>query len=145
MKAIRKKVDWSKPPELRWEKCLCPVCGQPTGPQSRCFDIDPEVSKDDPDRSLLKTIENNGEILPIFSIQCAFRKQNDYYFFTNYPLGHPLVTEISSVHGLERLVINSPYKGKITIADQFEDKDIRSRIEVVYQDYINSLREKENE
>jgi hypothetical protein len=99
----------------------------------------------DSDKTLVKTIETNGEILPILSLQCAFRKQNDYYFFTNYPLSHPVVGAIGSVHGLEKLIISSPYKGKITIADQFKDKDIKTEIETVYREYINEIREQEED
>jgi len=146
MKLVRKNVDWSNAPEIRWEKCLCPVCGQPTGPSSRCFEVDPEVVRDaDGDKTLVKTIEANGEILPIFSPQCAFRKQNDYFFFTNYPLGHPVVSLMGAVHGLEKLVINSPYKGRITIADQFEDYSIKAKVENVYRKYINDIKEQEED
>ncbi len=148
MKFIRKDIDWSVVPEIRWEKVLCPFCGSPTGPSSKCFDLDPEIDKSaGEDRSMVRTIEVGGEMLPIFSTQCAFRKSNDYYFYVNYPLSHPLVSEIGSVHGLEKLVVQSPYKGKITIADQFDEQAILQKTEEVYRTYINNIRnndEKEN-
>ena len=137
MKIIRKNVDWSSSPEIRWEKVLCPVCGQPTGPSSRCFEIEPEGETED--RMMLRTIEMGGSMAPILSTQCVFRKSNDYFFYTNFPLSHPLVTKIATVNGLEKIVIQSPYKGKITIAEQFEEDDIKGQVQEIYLNYIKSV------
>ena len=137
MKIIRKKVDWSASPEIRWEKVLCPICGQPSGPSSRCYEIEPEGEGED--KIMLKTIEINGSMSPILSTQCVFRKSNDYFFYTNFPLSHPLVTKIGSVNGLEKVVIHSPYKGKITVAEQFEEEDVKKDVQETYLDYIKSV------
>jgi len=146
MKLVKKDVDWSIPPEIRWEKVLCPVCGGPTGPSSRCFELETELLKDtEQDRSLIKTVEVNGEMLPVFSSQCVFRKNNDYYFYTNYPLSHPMVTIIGSVHGLEKLIIYSAYRGKITIADQFDEQKILLEIENRYRGFVNGIKNNEEE
>ena len=137
MKIIRKKVDWSASPEIRWEKVLCPICGQPTGPSSRCFEIEPEGESED--KIMLRTIEINGSMAPILSTQCVFRKNNEYFFYTNFPLSHPLVTKIATVNGLEKIVIQSAYKGKITIAEQFEEDDIKVEVQEIYLNYIKSV------
>ena len=137
MKIIRKNVDWSASPEIRWEKVMCPICGQATGPTSRCYEIEPEAESED--KIMLRTIEVNGTMTPILSTQCAFRKSNDYFFYTNFPISHPLVTKMASVNGLEKIIIQSPYKGKITVAEQFEEDDIKKEIQDTYLNYIKSV------
>jgi hypothetical protein len=143
MKPIQKNVDWSKNPEIRWEKVLCPICGQKTGPDSKCYEVSVESSKTDPNGVISKTIEVGGDILPIFSTQCHFRKNNEYLFYSNYPLSVHLVGDLGSVEGVEKLIISSPYRGKIAIADQFDDRQVRKTIEEVYRSSINYVRSEE--
>ena len=139
MKAIQKNVDWSKAPEIRWEKVLCPICGQKTGPDSRCYEMNVDAPKDS-NSIISKTIDVGGDILPIFSTQCHFRKNNDYLFYVNYPLSAHLVSDLAAGEGLERLPITSPYKGRVTIADQFDDRTVRKTVEQVYRSSIDFVR-----
>lgn len=137
-----KKVDWSKEPEIRWEKKICPVCHEPTGEASSCYNFDRAVDivNSNLDEAESKTIEVNGELYPIFSQQCYYRKNNDYWVVFNYPVSAALANIIAETEGIEVMVIRSAYKLTITIGDQFDDGVVRAHVNKKYRDFINGIR-----
>jgi hypothetical protein len=139
-----KDVEWSKEPEIRWEKRLCPVCNEPMGESSQCYNIDTsvEVVNGEEEHSA-KTIEVNGELFPIFSKQCFYRKTNEFWVHTNYPISVPLANSIGSIEGVDSMVIRSPYKCSIVIAEQFDEVIVRTAVNKKYREFINGFR-KEN-
>ena len=141
-----KNVDWTKEPEIRWERRLCPVCHEPMGESSQCFNIDnqAEIMNTDGDGGPSKTIDVNGELFPIFSKQCFYRKTNEYWVVLNYPLSVPLVNTMSSVEGVDAVIVRSPYKCSIVIADQFEDAIVKTLINKKYREFINGFRKEKN-
>jgi hypothetical protein len=134
-----KNTDWLKKPEIRWEKRLCPICNEPTGEYSKCHD--PGTKKIfeglfDEDSSFPKTIEINGEILPLFSPQCAFRKSNEYIVFVNYPITVEMVELLGAIDGVEKILVKSPYRMNIVIAEQFDESLIKTAFNKNYKDLI---------
>ena len=137
-----KSVDWTKEPEIRWEKRLCPICNEPSGEKSNCFKIetDVDVINSQDESTTPRTLEVNGELYPVFSKQCYFRKNNEFWFYTNYPISMPMVTVISSVEGVETLVIRTPYKASVVIADQFDEIVVKNEVNRKYRSFINGFR-----
>tara|TARA_R100000479_G_scaffold30479_1_gene12220 strand:- start:213 stop:656 length:444 start_codon:yes stop_codon:yes gene_type:complete len=141
MKTSVKNVDWSKKPSIRIEKVLCPICSKPTGPDSNCYsmeiDRDSKNQNQEEEKFMLKTIEINGEMCPIMSPQCYYRANNDYYGYVNYPISAPLIDQLSSIDGLEKIIVKSAYKFRFTIADQFRDALILDAVKKEFHDVIN--------
>lgn len=144
---MKKKVDWTKKPEIRWEKRLCPICNEPTGEYSKCHD--PSTKKvfenDGESDGFPKTIEINGEILPLFSPQCAFRKSNEFIVFLNYPITYSLANELSEIDGVERICVKSPYRMNVVIAEQFSEANVKAAFNKVYRDHIMRCAKDEKE
>ena len=140
-----KNVDWSKEPEIRWERRICPVCHEPMGESSQCFSLENpvEIMNNEADGAGSKTIDVNGELFPVFSKQCYYRKTNEYWVFTNYPISVPLINSLAAVEGVDTVIVRSPYKCSIIIADQFEDSVVRASVNKKYREFINGFR-KEN-
>lgn len=143
---MKKKVDWTKKPEIRWEKRLCPICNEPTGEMSRCHDPNSKRIFDsaDEDSPFPKTIEVNGDILPLFSPQCAFRKINDFMVFVNFPITYDMADSLGSIDGVEKILVKSPYRMFVTIAEQFDETQIKQQFNKAYRDHI-SEKAQENE
>lgn len=141
-----KNVDWTKEPEIRWEKRLCPICHESTGENSQCFNMDSPVGivNNDGDGGSSKTIEVNGELFPVFSKQCYYRKSNEFWVMTNYPISIPLVNVLSAIEGIDSIVIRSAYKCSVVIADQFDDIIVKNAINKRYREFINGFRKDKN-
>jgi hypothetical protein len=134
-----KNIDWSKKPEIRWEKRLCPICNEPTGEYSKCHDPSTKKLFDgqfDEDSGFPRTIEVNGEILPLFSPQCAFRKSNEYIVFVNYPITVEMINVFGAIDGIERILVKSPYRMNVVIAEQFDEASIKLTVNKSYKDFI---------
>jgi hypothetical protein len=137
-----KKVDWTKEPEIRWEKKICPICREPTGESSMCYNM-LDRSGDmigGPEEIEAKTVEVNGELFPLFSQQCYYRTNNDYWVFFNYPVSIALVNVIAEIEGVESVIVRSPYKITVTIGEQFDDTQVRASINKKYREFINGIR-----
>jgi len=141
-----KNVDWSKEPEIRWEKKLCPLCHGPTGEESVCHsrDISSDILNSVEDPLDTKTIEVNGELFPIFNKQCFYRKRNDYLVFTNYPISNALANSLGAVDGIENIIIRSPYRLDVTIAEQFDSVQVKNLLNKSYRVFINDYRKTKN-
>jgi hypothetical protein len=141
-----KNVDWSKEPEIRWERRICPICHEPMGESSQCYNIDSarEIVNGDDDEAGSKTIEVNGELFPIFAKQCYFRKTNEYIVVTNYPISAPLANLMSAIEGVELFVIKSAYKCSIIVADQFDEAIVKASVNKKYREFINGFRKEKN-
>ena len=141
-----KNVDWSKEPEIRWEKRICPICHEPTGENSQCFSIEnpAEIMSSADYEGSAKTIEINGELFPVFAKQCYYRKNNEYWLYTNYPISIPLANMIESIEGIEIVVIRTAYKCSVVRADQFDDAVVKNLTNKKYRDFINGFRKDKN-
>lgn len=129
---------------------MCPICHNPTGPLSTCNkiqDIDMNVIGEEDettDSPLLelskkifnKTLEWQGQIVPIFNDQCIFRRYNNYYIQTNFPISKPLSLIIGHTEGVEQFFIDTKYRGVITIGGQFDDAEVQKRVTETYKDFI---------
>ena len=134
------KVDWNKPPEIHWEKTLCPICSYPTGKESKCDQIEEVGQHGLPEGSVVsKTIEIEGNVYPIMSKQCYFKQYNSFNINTNYPISSPLTRAISEVEGVERFTIKSPYRATLVIAEYFDDITVKKNVNLAYLNFINNL------
>lgn len=141
-----KKIDWSKEPEIRWEKKQCPICHGPTGDSSSCYNFSPNAEMISSREELLesKTIEVNGELFPIYSKQCYFRKSNSYLVYANYVMSAPLTTVLASIDGVDAITVRTVYSIEILIADQFDDNEVKLAFNQAYRDFINEQRKSRN-
>jgi hypothetical protein len=139
-------VDWDRSPELRWIKQQCPLCREPTGPDSQCHKLGGSIVDEmDPDSSmglsaLGKSIEVNGQVVPIYSEQCMFRRYNNYIIETNFPLSKPLVEVIANTEGVEQFIVETKYRGIITIGNQFEERMVKVKVATKYREAIEHNR-----
>lgn len=141
-----KKVDWKKEPEIRWEKKICPICHEPTGESSACYNLDRPVDivNSSMEEAETKTIEVNGELFPVFSQQCYYRKTNDYWVVFNFPVSNALVSCLAEIEGVETIIVRSVYKITLTIGDQFDDAQVRSAVSKRYREFINAIRKQKS-
>ena len=144
-KVTIKKIDWDVPASLRIEKALCPICGKETGRSSDCYNIESDSHTINQDPISSKTIELNGTMLPIFSRQCYFRENNEFIAYSNYPISFPLITELSSISGIEQIIIKSTYKFRFTIGDQFDEHSVINSLKDGFFSIIKQAKEKINE
>jgi hypothetical protein len=93
-----------------------------------------------PEEIEAKTVEVNGELFPLFSQQCYYRTNNDYWVFFNYPVSIALVNVIAEIEGVESVIVRSPYKITVTIGEQFDDTQVRASINKKYREFINGIR-----
>ena len=137
-----KVVDWSKEPEIRWEKRLCPICHEPMGEKSQCNIIEDSVElvNSNEEGGHSKTIDINGELFPVFSKQCYYRKMNEFWIFTNYPISVPMLNMLASIEGVDNIVARSPYKCSIVVADQFDESIVKNSLNKKYREFINGFR-----
>jgi hypothetical protein len=137
-----KNVDWNKEPEIRWERKVCPICHGPTGDESNCHLKDPGSDSSGSIDDLIdtKTIEVNGELFPIFNKQCFYRKRNDFLVFTNYPISNGMANQLAAVDGIDAIVIRTPYRMDVTIAEQFDNSHVKNIFNKNYRSFINDHR-----
>ena len=146
-------INWNRPPELKWTKQLCPICREPTGPDSQCYKKQvEEITESDFNQDLgsisqnnlqtHKTIEYGGHLTPIFSEQCVFRRFNTFLIEFNYPLSKLLAIAISNCEGVEQFAIETKYRGVLTIGNQFEQKEVKAEVSRIYKEYIFEYRDK---
>lgn len=136
-------VDWFEPPEISWEKKICGLCKQPSGNESRCFEMSSDDDGDiyqENEGKIKNAIERNDEVFPVFHEQCYFRKRNQYIVEFNYPLSESLIGLFSTVPGIEEISCIEPYRMIVTIANRFNDSKVRSQLEDRYREYIDDNR-----
>lgn len=139
---MRKNIDWSKKPEILWEKKQCPVCGEPTGSSSNCFQPKFEKNKEEEDLFVAKTIEIEGEVHGLFSKQCYFRKNNEFIAYTNFPISAPMCLILGAIEGVEKIKVVTVYRMSIIIAEQFDETTVIQSINKEYRTFINQHIEK---
>lgn len=128
---------FSKDPVIMWQPVRCPVCNQPTGPSSRCFELEPGRSIPEYQKKL-----SSSEMilpLPIFSENCTFRQREVWEFNINYPLSIPLFEKIYNVEGAELVEVTGPYSGRLTVAKMFKSESIRREISSIFKTFIKSM------
>jgi hypothetical protein len=143
-------VDWSKEPEIKIDKKMCPICKEPTGAESKCYEksisrpamFEDSDEDDSDDKIRANTIEIEGCLESILAPQCYFRKYNSFFIHTNYPISQPLALLLGMVEGIERFVLMSPYRAEIVIGEQFDEKSVK---QMLVNSYDNFIKEKQNQ
>jgi hypothetical protein len=126
-------------PTINWEKIYCPVCGNPTGPTSTCYD---EVPSNMPKHKRKIVTRENG-IMPIYSRGCVFR-QDDYWAASiNYPVSKPLLSRLSKIEGVEKILPAKAYTFHIAVGHTFDAATIRKKVNYVYKSFIKEMQSKE--
>lgn len=121
---------FAKDPEIQWEKVMCPICGQPTGSKSKCYEMEPnEQSQSNPFVAML----------PLFSLDCHYRKTNAWAATTNYPISDELLKKLSGIGGIENIIVASTYSLQIVIARLFNEEDIKKEITATYKTFIKEM------
>lgn len=145
-------IDWNKTPEIKFIKKKCPICRQPTGPDSRCYELDlTDEYQEDSDNSnfdiklSVRTLEIDGAVESILSEQCFFRRHKMFFMYTNIPISQPMCLVLGRVEGIEKLNIFSPYRAEIVIGEQFDDSQILMNIEKAYTEFCLDKRNRINQ
>lgn len=125
---------FSKEPEIRWTKVMCPVCNEPTGPSSECYKIKTDVPKHQRSMS-----HPQLGILPVFSENCAFRQNNLWEADLNYPVSSDLLDVIDKVSGVDNVVATKAYTFQIAIGKLFDEKRVKKMVNVAYKEFIKKL------
>lgn len=130
---------FNKEPKLEWQKINCPVCGNPTGPASKCYEeIPPGMPK-----HKRKLFTKQMGIVPIYSVGCAFRQDNFWSAKINYPVSQILLKRISKIKGIDKLLPTQPYSFQISIAPLFSEGEIKKEITIAYKSFIKEMQAKE--
>lgn len=137
--------------EIIWHKKQCPICKQPTGPESNCHKIKLSINNDDDENGnseynfVSKTIDINNQLYPIFSDQCYFKKYNEYILELNKPISAILVTHLKHVDGVERIDVESKYQMIIAIGNVFDEEEVKASIKYTIESVFNESEEQYNE
>lgn len=162
-------IDWSKPVYITWQKAKCPICGEPTGQKSKCFEIPPsmpafdlgsmmgvegkeswEEDKENTGQShgnklsINQTIEKNGTLYRIFDESCLFRRYNTFNIELNYPISGQMTLIISAIEGVENIFVESKYKAVITIGNSFDEKLVKNDINQAIEKFVKDHNKDEN-
>jgi hypothetical protein len=129
---------FDREPELLWSKVMCPICHQPTGPKSECYNLDAAQTLPE----YKKNITGKGTgILPIMSDNCTFRQNNLWKAEINYPVSRPLVQELAKVSGVDAVVPlpQTKYCFHVSVAKLFDEKTVKQEITRRYRQFIKEM------
>lgn len=133
---MNNKPFFKEDPILKWSKVLCPVCSEPTGPCSKCYENPP---KEIPIHKR-KLISKTDGIMPIYQKNCAFRRANLWEASINYPFSQPLLKILSKIQGIDNISpTNRIYGFQIAISDLFDEREVKSRISAAYRSFIKEI------
>jgi hypothetical protein len=122
-------------PQITWTKVLCPVCNQPTGPQSECYKNPPKNIPEH--KRKIKHISLG--LLPIFSKNCVFRNDNMWQADINYPVSQVLLKKIKEISGIEKINPIKSYAFQISVGKLFDEKSVKQEVNIAYKILIKEL------
>lgn len=127
-----KKRFFDKDPKVEWKKIRCPVCGEPTGEKSKCYEIEEEN---------IKQVKSpvSAAILPVYSIDCYFRKNNLWEVNFNYPINIILMEKIKHVEGIEHILIQSNYSLQLSFAKLYNENEIKKNVNIHFITHIKEM------
>ena len=64
--------------------------------------------------------------------------------FVNFPITYDMADSLGSIDGVEKILVKSPYRMFVTIAEQFDEAQIKQQFNKAYRDHI-SEKAQENE
>ena len=128
------KKHFSKDPEILWDKVLCPVCSQPTGPESDCYNLSPKP----------KTLNHSTGILPIFSKNCAFRADNLWRATLNYDLSNVLYDKLIHLEGVKKINPLDRYSFQVSISRLSNEIKVKQEITRIFKTFIKEMQSKES-
>lgn len=132
---------FEKDPEILWTKVLCPVCGEPTGPYSRCFEIDPAEQK-----SVVSAKgRNKDKVVPLglYNEACHFRSNNLWVLELNYPISPPIVAILESTDGIENIMPIKAYSIQISIGSLFDERIVKGDVTQRINNLLKSCQARE--
>ncbi len=132
---------FDKDPEILWTKVLCPICGEPTGPYSRCFEIDPAEQK----TVVSAKGKNKDKVIPLglYNENCHFRTNNLWVLELNYPISEPIRHILDSTDGVENIMPLKAYAVQISIGSLFDEKIVKNDINQRINTLIKSCQARE--
>lgn len=126
---------FDKDPIVSWQKVLCPVCSEPTGPKSKCYENPP---KDMPEHKR-KLVSKTSGIMPIYSRSCAFRQNNLWSASINYPISDPLISRLRTIPGVDGIIPVKIHTFQVAIGDLFEEKNVKQCINAAFRAFIKEM------
>lgn len=122
-------------PDIRWSKVLCPVCNEPTGPKSKCYENPPA----DIPIHKRKLMSKQAGITPIYSLSCAFRKTSLWEVIINYPVSKPLVDKLRSIKGVDGIIPIKVYTFQVAISEIFDEAIVKQEINICFKTFIKHM------
>lgn len=119
---MNQKRFFEKDLQILWKKFLCPICEEPSGTKSRCYDIPKE------ERRQVVTGKSKSVPLNIYSDHCQFRSENIWVLELNYPVSLPIINCLQGIEGVERIVPAKPYVVQISIGSMFDEIEVKKTI-----------------
>jgi len=126
---------FTKDPEILWKKIYCPICGEPTGEKSRCYENPPEEIPS----SKRKLVHKKLGILPIYSKSCIYRQDNMWEAHFNYPASNILLKKLKTIKGIERIVAVKSHVFQVSIGTLFNELEVKQQINSTYKVFIKEL------
>lgn len=130
---------FSKEPKIDWRKMFCPICGEPTGDKSKCYENAPNNLP--PHKR--KLITGDGGIMPIYSKSCSFRQDNFWEASINYPVSKPLLSRLAVIEGIDKIIPVKPYSFNISVGKSFDELEVRKKVNVAYRTFIKEMQSRE--
>ena len=130
---------FNKEPTIEWDKVYCPICGNPSGPSSKCYEQAPANMP----AHKRKILSKHSGIIPIYSKACVFRQDNLWEGSINYPVSKPLINRLAKIEGIDKLVPTKPHSFHISISKSFNEAEVRRKVNTVYKAFINEMQSKE--
>lgn len=129
---------FSKDPEIEWQKVFCPICQMPTGAKSHCENLDVNEVP-----AYKRFMIKRGNVIPIFSKSCIYKRENLWLANLNYPASEPLLKLFKSINGIDSVSATKPHTFQISIAPLFDEREVKKKINLSYREFIKSLQAKE--
>lgn len=133
---------FTEDPRLIWTRGTCPVCNNPTGPESKCYELPPAQKLKLHQRNI---VHPKAGILPVFTQNCAFREEETWKAEINYPFSEPLLNRLSLIVGVERIFPLKPYSFQVSIGRLFDSEEVRKEVVHEYKAFIKEMQAKELE
>lgn len=125
------KQFFDKEPTITWSKIYCPICDNPTGKASKCYELKDKAQK--------KLFDKMMGPVSIYSPSCIYRQDNAWKATINYPFSNPLYDRLFAIPGIEKLIAIKPYTMQVSIGDEFNEEDVKKSINIAYRAFIKEM------
>lgn len=127
---------YEKEPEITFQRIMCPFCGEASGPESQCYNIEGKQ----------KSVQQGKSILPIYSESCYFRQNYSWKATINYVVSEAIIKNLGDIEGIEQISAISKYTFTFAVNPLFDQIVIKTKIVDRFRNFIKERQaiEKDN-